>query len=86
MTSDYSSIPDYTMKAIKEYANNRVPPGGFLTAILSNNLSESFGRADHNNLQAIHAIVSYCIWEIPSTCWGSSDKVRQWLKPEERGR
>lgn len=73
------TIPDYTLAAINRYVEERVPPSGFLSAVLENNLMEAFGRADENNRAALFEIVSYLYNDAPSACWGSPAKVSAWL-------
>jgi len=75
-------IPERTLDGIKRYVEDRIPPGGFLTAMLENNLTESFGRADKENREALYEIVGYVYNKTPSVCWGSPEKVKKWLKRE----
>lgn len=72
--------PPGVIKSLKLYAEAGVPPGGFLEAVLSNDLKEAFGRADENNRYAMFDIVSYCWNHIPAACWGSKEAVTEWLK------
>ena len=64
---------------IDRYVKDHCPPGSFLRAVLENDLKESFGRADEDNIRDMFEIVSYCYNEIPIACWGSPEKVKQWL-------
>jgi hypothetical protein len=63
-----------------------VPTGGFIEAVLSNDLREAMGQADRESLKHLHTlfllIYNYC----PHTCWGSEKRVNEWLqaKREER--
>ncbi len=59
--------------------NQPYPPGGFLRAVLENDLAGAFGRADDDNRRAMHDIVCYVYNELPSQCWGSPAKVAAWL-------
>ena len=77
-------IPEYTKASIDRYAKDRVPTGGFLYAVLTNNLSEAVGRADSANRLHLPAICSYIYNEIPSACWGSPEKVKKWLEPTRK--
>ena len=79
----YSGIKPSTMAAIRRYADHHTPTGGFLRAVLSNNLVEAVGMADEENLKALPVIVRYCYNEIPGNCWGSEQYVEKWL---EQGR
>ncbi len=75
-------IPEHTKDALDRYVNDRLPPGGFLTAVLSNDLKGAVARADHINIQHIPDIVIHCFNEIPSGCWGSPEAVERWLSRE----
>jgi hypothetical protein len=66
-------------EALDRYIEHGILPGDFLTAVLENNLSESFGRADEWNRQNLFQIVRYIYNEIPMDAWGSREKVRAWV-------
>jgi len=72
-------IPERILESLKAYAETRRPTGGFLQAVLENNLSEAFGRADIENRKCIFEIVNYVYNELPAPCWGSPKKVKEWL-------
>ena len=76
---DYTKIRPDIIAAIHHYAYEHRETGGFLEAVLRNDLAGAIGLADENNLAALPAIVAYCYNEIPSACWGSSEKVKDWL-------
>lgn len=76
--SDLPLRPDIK-EALDGWADGSMPfPGGFVTAVLENNLKEAFVRADDYNLDSMKAIVTYCYSRLPSTCWGSAEAVREW--------
>jgi hypothetical protein len=68
-----------TADAIDLYVAKGVDPGGFLTAVLENNLVESFSRADSYNTDSMPNIVRYIYNHIPNTCWGSKEIVETWM-------
>lgn len=35
----HHEIPEHTKAALDRYVNDRIPPGGFLTAVLTNDLT-----------------------------------------------
>ncbi len=72
-------MKDSTRETILRYVEHRVPTGGFVQAVLSNDLREAIGRADAENLEDLVEIVRFCYWEIPGPCWGSPEAVREWL-------
>lgn len=75
----YPTAPVLILDGIWRYATDRVPPGGFVRAVLENNLSEAFGRADDASLAGLFDIMRYVRWEIPNNCHGSPAKVQAWL-------
>lgn len=65
--------------ALRRYAEHRIPTGGFLQAVLENDLMEAFARADETSRANLFEIVCFVYNELPSNCYGSKDKVREWL-------
>lgn len=76
-----AAVPEHTLASLDRYVDHRIPPGGFLQAVLENDLKGSLGRADLTNRAAIHDIVMYVYNEIPGNCQGSPEKVKRWLSP-----
>lgn len=79
-------IPQRTKDGIDRYAQHGIRPGGFLTAVLSNDLKGAFGAADMENRGAMFEIVSYCYNEIPANCWGSARVVEHWIEAKATAR
>ena len=77
--NDYSKIPAHMREGVRLYVEQRVTPGSFLMAILENNFKETVGLADETNLSCLQQWAEFLRWEIPSVCWGSSEKVKAWL-------
>jgi len=71
------------MQDIKEtlarYTQHKIECGGFLMAVLRNDLMEAVGRADEQNVRRLREICQYIYCELPSNCWGSPEKVRAFL-------
>lgn len=76
-------IPDRMMNGIDNYVNHRLEPGGFLSAIIENNLVSAIFRADDENIRNIPAYVAYFYNEVPSVCWGSREKMKEWLNGQK---
>ena len=72
-------IPEITMNSLKRYIEHRTPTGSFLQKVLENNLFEAIARADEENIIALKDIVLYIYNKAPSACWGSPEKVKEWL-------
>jgi hypothetical protein len=80
--NNYELIPKHMMAGIKRYVEDRIEAGGFLNAVLCNDLKQAVGQADHINIQLIPVYVSYLYNNVPNACWGSREKVNAWLKDE----
>lgn len=83
MEVDYTLIRPEIIESLRRYADNRIPTGDFLRAVLENNLKEAFGRADDANIVNLFHIIAYTYNNLPSVCWGSKEKVRKWIEHEE---
>ena len=77
-----SKIKPAIQEALRGYIEEHRPVGGFLTAVLENDLAQAFGRADPENLATLYEIVQWVYMEAPAECWGSPANVRAWLNPE----
>lgn len=73
------AIPARTLEGLRDYELHYYDPGDFLTAVLSNDLFEAFGRADEKNTRAMLRIVIYVWNTLPRQSWGSPEKVKAWL-------
>lgn len=75
-----SEIPKAVTDAINYHVLEGRHCGGFVTAILENNLTVAVTRADPDNAVLLKEIVMYCIYKIPHGSWGSPEKVKEWRK------
>lgn len=75
-------IPEYMQEHVKGYVEQHIPVGSFLEAVISNNLFEAVGHADKDNLANLPAYVMFFYNEVPSTCWGSFSKYKNWINVE----
>lgn len=76
---NYARLPEHLRGGMKRYIEQYCPTGGFLEAVLENNLVEAFGRADEVNRERMFDIVNFLYNEAPADCWGSPAKVEAWL-------
>jgi len=72
-------LPERFAYGLKLYLEEGVLPGGFLTAVLENDLKGSLAAADDQSVRELPGLVSYLYNEIPSTAWGSPENVEQWI-------
>lgn len=81
-----TKIPVHMHQAVRDYIEHGLPPGDFLTAVLTNNLVEAVGRADDVNIHAIREWAHLLYWELPSDSWGSPAKIEAWIAKHEAAR
>ncbi len=79
MEIDYSTLPEHMRDAMRRYIEQGIAPGGFLLAVLTNNLKEAVARADDINRESLVDYVRFLYNEAPSECQGSQQKVQQWI-------
>ena len=76
--ANWSFIPERMIGGIRRYIENGIEPGGFLSAVLCNDLLEACGRADDENRTLIFQYVQFFYCCAPSECWGSPAKFNAW--------
>ena len=87
MTINYDDVPvDYMKPGIRDYIEDGCPTGGFLYALLTNDLRGAVARADENNMRVLVEWVHWLYNEAPSLCWGSPDRVTEWMKLKQATR
>lgn len=79
LEQDVSRLPEHCRQGLLDYLRYGVPPGHFLTAVLSNDLTEACSRADEPNRRALYDYVYVLYNDAPCEAWGSPDKVRAWI-------
>jgi len=65
---------------MQRYIERGILPGGFLTAVLENNLVLAAMRADNTNRHRLLDFAEFLYSEAPSICWGSRERVERWIK------
>jgi hypothetical protein len=71
------------MDALARYRDNRQELGGFLTAMLENDLANTIRRADKSSWANLKEIFNWLWNEMPANAWGSPEAVSTWLHPEQ---
>ncbi len=82
--TDYSLIPERIMSNLLYYVKGEEAPGGFLYAVLCNNLFAAVSRADEEIKPLIPLIVQYIHWEVPGGCHGSPEHVKRWMEEKQK--
>lgn len=80
MDINYTSLPAHMQDAMRRYVEHGIPPGSFLTAVLSNDMMEAARRADDVNLHSFPAYARFLINEAPCGCFGSPGAFQAWCK------
>jgi len=75
-------IPEHMRHAVQEWAEKGTPNpddmGGFLFAVLSNDLSGAFSAADETNAEAMRRWAEFLHWHMDPRTWGSEEKLFAW--------
>ncbi|GAG54001.1 unnamed protein product [marine sediment metagenome] len=80
---NYTLLPEHIKGGAQRWIENGITPGGFLVAVICNDLKESFGRADDINIHRMFDIVKFFYNEAPGSCWGSKERMIAWKKMHE---
>lgn len=77
---NYETYPNQSNRGgVERYLEFGVPPGGFLTAVICNNLKEAVGRADDTNQALLVDIIGWWYNEAPAASWGSREHMDRWI-------
>ncbi len=74
------TIPGQLLAALERYEKQGMRTGGFLYAVLCNDLMEAVNRADPEGLAALRDICLYVYNEMPSPSHGSKEAVEAWIE------
>ena len=72
-------IPEHTRKSLDNYLVYGLPPGGFLTNVLCNNLYGAISNADHINIQRLPDIVRWLNFNAPPHSYGHPEGMKYWM-------
>ena len=70
---------------LERWADHGIRPGSFLISVLENDLFGAYQAADSDNLYALPSIVYYIRNYLPSLCYGSPGRMREWEQRFGRG-
>jgi len=83
---DNTLVPEHTQGALMRYVNDGLAPGGFLTAVITNDLIGADTRADAWNLNALPGIVMFMLNVMPSASIGSTENMERWYRLVQESR
>jgi len=73
-----SGTPSLIAIGLARWKYHGIRPGGFLTAVLENDLWRATGFADEDNVQNLRQIVNVAWDYLPFKALGSAERVRNW--------
>ena len=60
--------------------------GGFLTAVLANDLYRAATVADIVNVDHLAYVAKFVVYALPQACYGNYDQVKNWLQLTDQAR
>lgn len=74
------TLPEDLEETLRAYVETGLPTGGFLEAVINNDLKEACGRADERNIWIIPVISAWLYNNSPSLCWGRANSFERWIE------
>ena len=78
----WDHVPDHLREGLDAHLCDGRPVGGFLTAVLSDELTHAVARGDETSLSGLWGLMHFLVCEAPAGSWGSPAAVAAW---RERG-
>lgn len=72
-------LPEHMKDGVYNYLNYGIPPGGFMEALLTNNLFMAVGKADCDNIEKLPEWVGFLYNDFPLSAWGSREDMQRWI-------
>jgi hypothetical protein len=86
-TPPYGILPEHLRAGMQRYIEHGIETGGFLRAVLENDLVHTFLRADYSmEMLQIGILVSFISDYVPPEAWGSPAKVAAWIAKHAKAR
>lgn len=77
-------VPESLQGGLERYLVDRILPGGFLQAVLFNNMAEAVRRADPINQRFFAELILFLDTTAADEAWGSRDNVLAWTTTPDR--
>jgi hypothetical protein len=81
--NEHAEVPEHLRSALVLYVDQHYRPGGFLEAVLSNDLKGACSGGDELSREALFPIVRWLYNRAPAGCWGSPAKVAEWWEASD---
>lgn len=79
----WPGIPENLWHGLECYFVHRIQPGGFLTAVLENDLHGACQRADGTSRTVLWELSAWLFNHAPGGSYGTPQRVRAWLNGED---
>lgn len=76
----FAPIPEHMLKALIAYRDEGQPVGGFLEAVIANDLVGAAVRADSTNINLLPSYANWLYNETPLSSWGSRQAYHSWVE------
>ena len=73
-------------EAIFNYLVYGWEPGGFLTAVMANDLYRAATVADIANVDHLAYVAKFVVYALPQACYGNYDQIKNWLQLTDQAR
>jgi len=73
-----NGVPSHLAGGLARYYLTGIMPGGFLTAVLSNDLRGAINNGDVEAVASLRNIIVFLNNNLPNICWGEPSKVANW--------
>jgi len=73
-----SNIPPALIEGLNLYAEQGVPLGSFLRAVVANDFLDAVARADEYSMRALPAVAWMVYQDLPCLCHGSRKVYKAW--------
>lgn len=77
---EFRQLPHNLQAGLVAYINEGTETGGFLRAVLENDLMSAIARADAHSLAWFVPLCQCILHHAPDGCYGSKEKVEKWLE------
>ncbi len=84
MSGSHSDQQHMLLEGLIRYRDLRVRPGGFLCAVLANDLHDALRRATPASLDVLPLLLNWIENWLPRRAWGSRQAVDAWVVEARR--
>ena len=82
---DARSVPEHLHEGLIRYFVSGMRPGGFLLAVLENDLAVAVRVADDLSLSGLRRLCEFLYFDVPGHSCGSPEKVDAWSETFRTG-